>query len=89
MSAGKDDSHYRGLLLLTAIEFCRQAENKRFMHHAVAHPHQTFPIERIEKAVNSIPRQDFSPEERSSLTFGVSQLYWYLPCRLVILKLCI
>ena len=40
------------------------------------HPYQRFPIERIERAVESVPLESFSEDDRAHMEFGSSFAYW-------------
>lgn len=55
---------------------CRQLDEARLQHVLEAHPYTSFPIDRIEAAVASIPAAQFPACQRHLLSCGASHVFW-------------
>ena len=54
----------------------REVSDRRTRHVQENHPYASFPIERLEAAVQAVPLESFPVVERELAVFGAPQRFW-------------
>lgn len=54
----------------------REVSDRRMRHVQENHPYASFPIERLEAAVQAVPLDSFPVVERELAVFGAPQRFW-------------